>query len=120
MLIFERLIPVAGQEAQIRVESFRIVSNTLGGYRYRLLLAYQSVQRGVAFQGRYEIHARYRSADGQLGETQFPLGAASRLEVRHFLRREGEIELPEGAVLISVEARIYQGGKLLTKEALQI
>lgn len=117
MLIFERLIPVIGQEAKIRIESFRISSNAGGGYRYRLLLAYQSVQRGAGFRGRYEVVVTYKVPDAQSRQLVLPAGQDGIVEVRHFLRREGVIELPGGAVLVSAEVRLFQDGKLVTKEA---
>lgn len=116
MLIFERLIPVVGQEAKVRIESFRVFGNPGGGYSYRLLLAYQPVQRGAGFRGSYEIVVAYRMPDAQSGQMVVPDGQGAKVEVRHFLRREGVIELPDGAVLVSVEARLLQDGKLVTKE----
>lgn len=116
MLIFERLIPVIGQEARIRIESFRIASNAGGGYRYRLLLAYQSVQRGAGFRGRYEVTVTYKTADAKSKQVILPEGSGGVIEVRHFLRREGVIELPAGAVLVAAEVRLLQDGKLVTKE----
>jgi len=116
MLIFERLIPVVGQEAKVRIESFRISSNAGGGYRYRLLLAYQPVQRGGGFRGRYEIAVTFKMPNSQSSQVAVQDGQGGVVEVRHFLRREGVVELPDGAVLVSVEARLLQDGKLVTKE----
>jgi len=116
MLIFERLIPVAGQEAKVRIESFRVSENSGGGYRYRLLLAYQPVQRGVDFRGRYEIIVAYKTANTQIRQFVLPKGQSGLVDVRHFLRREGEIELPDDATLVSVEARLLENGKLVAKE----
>jgi len=117
MLIFERLIPVIGQEAKVRIESFRISSNAGGSYRYRLLLAYQSAQRGAGFRGRYEVVVTYKTPGAQTRQIVLPDGRGGVVEVRHFLRREGMIELPSGAVLVSAEVRLLQDGKLVTKEA---
>lgn len=117
MLIFERLIPVIGQEARVRIESFRISSNAGGGYRYRLLLAYQSVQRGAGFRGRYEVAVTYKIPGAQSRQIVLPEGQGGVVEVRHFLRREGMIELPSGAALVSAEVRLLQDGKLVAKEA---
>jgi hypothetical protein len=41
------------------------------------------------------------------------LGGEYDLEIRHFARKEGVFELPAGAVLEAVEARILQGGTLV-------
>lgn len=116
MLIFERLIPVAGQESLVRIESFRVVSEASGRYRYRLLLAYQAAQRGAGFRGVYEVVVAYRSSDGALRQLVLPGSKGGLVDVQHFLRREGFIELPAGATLISVEARLLQAGKLVAKQ----
>ncbi len=120
MLIFERLIPVVGQEAKARIESFRISGGLGGGYRYRLLLAYQPVQRGVGFRGRYEIVIAYKTRSGQLRQSVLPDAQRGVVEVRHFLRREGVIELPENATIVSAEARLIENGKLIAKELASI
>jgi hypothetical protein len=116
MLIFERLIPVVGQEAKVRIESFMVSGSGGGGYRYRLLLAYQPVQRGTAFRGRYEIVVAYKLANEEVRQFVLPKGQNGVVDVRHFLRREGEIDIPAGATLISVEARLLDNGKLVAKE----
>lgn len=116
MLIFERLIPVAGQESQVRIESFRVLPESSVRYRYRLLMAFQAAQRGGGFRGVYEVIAAYRLPDGALQQSILPLRQDGVVDVQHFLRREGVIELPVGAILISVEARLLQAGKLVTKK----
>ena len=116
MLIFERLIPVTGQEAQARIESFRVLSESSTRYRFRLLLAFQSAQRGSGFRGTYDVLAAFRLQDGRSQQLVLPGGKGDAVEVLHFLRREGLIELPAGATLISVEARLFQGGKLVAKQ----
>ena len=43
-----------------------------------------------------------------------------QVEVRNFLRKEGAFEIPAGARLESVEARVLQGDTLKTKRMAQI
>jgi hypothetical protein len=43
-----------------------------------------------------------------------------QVEVRSFLRKEGAFEIPAGAKLESVEARVLQGDTLKTKRMAQI
>ena len=113
ILIFERLIPVTGQDSVARIENFRVSREALSRYRYRLLLAFQSAQRGAVFRGEYRVVAEYRLGGGAVQRELFPERSAEDVEIRHFFRREGVIDLPENAELISVEARLLQGGKLL-------
>lgn len=117
MLIFERLIPSPDRRPAVRIESFRVIDDTehSGNFRYRLLLAYQhGAQDSAEFQGRYQVVAQYRVGN-QTFDTSFPEKRESGVSVRHFLRREGLFELPEGATLLSAEVRLYQGDTLKTK-----
>ena len=115
MLIFERLVPVVGQGSPARIESFRAAKEAPTRYRYRLLLAYQPAQRGAEFRGAYQLHARY-SLGGTAQQKIYPDIKGVSVEMRHFLRREGVIELPPGAELVSLELRLLQDGKLLGKQ----
>lgn len=112
MLIFERLIPVVGQESVVRIESLRIVPVTASQYRYRLLIAYQAAQRASVFQGRYEISVAFKDPQGNV--QRLPLSGG--LEIRHFLRREGGFDLPSGCTLLSVEARLLQNTKVVAEQ----
>jgi len=112
MLIFERLIPVVGQESVVRIESLRVVPVAGSQYRYRLLVAYQAAQRAAVFQGRYEITVIFKDSQGGVG--RLPLGGA--LEIRHFLRREGGFDLPSGSALLSVEARLLRNAKVVAEQ----
>jgi hypothetical protein len=47
-------------------------------------------------------------------------GADYQIDLKHFLRREGVVELPEGAVLKSIEARIMLGDTLKAKRMAQL
>ncbi|WP_303720921.1 DUF6776 family protein [Malonomonas rubra] len=115
MLIFERLIPVMGQESAVRIESLRVKPDTGGRYRYRLLFAYQPARRGVVFQGKYDVVAIFKDAVGV--ERRQPVSGG--VEIRHFLRREGWFELPEGAVLLSVDASLLQNGKVVASQRME-
>jgi len=115
MLIFERLIPAAGQESSARIESLRVKPDAGGRYRYRLLFAYQPARRGGSFRGKYDVVAVFKDADGV--ERRQP--ATGEVEIRHFLRREGWFELPEGAVLLSVDASLLQNGKVVATQKIE-
>ena len=115
MLIFERLIPVVVQKPIVRVESFKVVGETATRYRYRLLLAFQASQGSEKFEGVYQVIARFSLA-GSLQQKIFPGPGGAVLEIRHFLRREGLIEIPSGAKLVAVELHLLQDGKLVTRQ----
>lgn len=119
MLVFERLVPGAGQAQGIRIESFRVFREG-ARYRYRLLFAFQSAQRGDLFHGRFQVVVRYQ-VDGREQQLLLPSKLAeAEVEVRHFLRREGVFELPPGGVPGLIEVRVLQGDTLKAKRAARL
>ncbi len=115
MLIFEHLIPVVSQGPLVKIENFRVIFETSARYRYRFLLAYQASQRTDSFRGLYQLVVRFEHA-GALQLKKYPDSGGAALEIRHFLRREGVIEIPVDAKLTSVELRVLQDGKLVSKQ----
>lgn len=123
ILLFERLIPVVGEEAAVRIENFRLTEEVRGRYRYRLLLAFQPSKQAPDFHGSLQLAVAYVLA----GQEQYMLlpgrragGADYRIDLKHFLRREGVVELPEGATIKSIEARIMLGDTLKAKRMAQL
>lgn len=122
MLLFERLIPVVGEEAILRVENFRVVQDDAGRYRYRLLVAFQPSRQKPEFAGRLQLAVEYFLGGKEL-LLLLPKGESApeyQLTLKHFLRREGVFELPPGARLKAVEARVLQGATLMGKRSAQI
>jgi len=123
MLLFERLIPVAGEVASVRVENFRVTQEAQGRFRYRLLLAFQPDRQNPDFHGHLQLAVDF-VLFGKRGQLLLPDKRETvsdyQLELRHFLRREGVFELPEGAVLQGVEARVLQGDTLKSKRLAQL
>lgn len=123
ILLFERLIPVAGEGASVRVENFRVSKESPTRYRYRLLIAFQPDKQSSDFRGRLEMVVNYASAGKalQLALPEKPESASDyQLQIKHFLRREGAFELPVGAILQGVEARVLQGDTLKSKRLAQL
>lgn len=120
MLLFERLTKAAGDAALIRVENFRVVEDSVGRFRYRLLLVYQSDKHSPEFHGSLQLLVSYRQG-GRGGQLLLPERKEEMvLEVRHFLRREGGFDLPKDAVLVGVEARVFQGDAMKLKRMAQL
>jgi hypothetical protein len=123
MRLFERLLPLAGNETVIRLESFRVVPDGPQRYHYRALLAFQSGKRAPEFRGRLQILVVF-SAAGKRQEMLLPVkredAEGFQLEVRNFLRKEGAFEIPAGSKLESVEARVLQGDTLKTRRMAQL
>lgn len=120
VLLFERLVPSIGAAPAVRVENFRAVADSGGGYRYRLLLVYQPEKQGAEFRGRLQLLASFRLAGGERRLLLPGEAALAEVTVRHILRREGVISLPAGAVLTGLEARLYQGDKLKSQSMAQL
>lgn len=119
-LLFERLIPGVDERASVRVENFRVVSDGAQRYRYRLLLVYQPDKQTPEFRGQLRLVVDYTQG-GKPGQLILPEKQEGlRVDVKHVLRREGGFELPEGAVLIGVEARVLQGDTLKFKRMAQL
>ena len=123
ILLFERLIPVVGEEAAVRIENFRLTPEAKGRYRYRLLLAFQPSKLVPEFRGRLQLAIVY-ALGGKEQQLVLPArGSATsdfQVELKHFLRREGVIELPVEGSIKSIEARILLGDTLKAKRMAQL
>jgi hypothetical protein len=123
MRLLERLMSATGNETAIRLESFRVVPDGQQRYHYRALLAFQSEKQAPEFRGRLQILVVF-SVAGKRQEMLLPVkredAGEFQVEVRNFLRKEGAFEIPAGARLESVEARVLQGDTLKTKRMAQI
>lgn len=123
MRLFERLIPVAGEGSSIRLENFRVSKESSERYRYRLIVAFQPDKQLGDFKGRLEMVISY-ARGGKAAQLALPSGRDRagdyQLLVKHFVRREGVFELPVGAVLQGVEARILQGDTLKARQLAQL
>lgn len=123
ILLFERLIPAAGEGAAVRIENFRVVQEAPGAFRYRLLFAFQPDKQSPDFRGRLQFVVEF-AVSGKRMQLLLPDRSEAspeyQLELKHFLRREGGFKLPEGAVLLGVEARVLQGDTLKLKRLAQL
>lgn len=123
MLLFDRLIPGAGEAASVRIENFRVMREADGRFRYRLLIAYQPDRHGSDFRGRMQLAVSFvylgKSEVMELPSRQDGV-ENFQLSIRHFTRREGAFQLPRGAEVKGVEARIYQGDTLRVKRLAQL
>lgn len=120
MLLFERLTRMDGEAALIRVENFRVVEDSAGRFRYRLLLVYQPDKHSPEFLGSLQLLVSYKQS-GRVWQLLLPeKKGGAEFGIRHFLRREGGFDLPEGAVLVGVEARVFQGDAMKLKRMAQL
>jgi len=117
--LYERLLAGGGEEGGLRVESFRVGNEPGGKLRYRLLLAYQPTRQAPEFRGRLQLLVAY-VLSGSDYTLMLPENAAVagdyQVEVKRLLRREGFVDLPPGGHLKAIEARIFQGDILKSRE----
>jgi len=123
ILLFERLIPVVGEDAAVRIENFRVIHDGGGRYRYRILLAFQPDRQTPEFRGRLQLAVSF-ALGGKEQQMLFPdkrgVTGEYQLEMRHFLRREGVFELPFNGQIKAVEAQVLQGDTLKSKRLAQL
>lgn len=123
ILLFERLIPAVGEDAEVRIENFRVIHDGGGRYRYRILLAFRPDRQNPEFRGRLQLAVRFTLA-GKEQQVLLPdkrvAAGEYQLELKQFLRREGVFELPFNAQIGAVEARVLQGDTLKSKRLAQL
>ena len=123
MLLFERLIPAAGEEGAIRLENFRVVSDGAQSFRYRVLMSFHSGWLAPEVRGRLEFLITFvqrEKPQEMVVPSRRERAGEFQVEVRNVLRKEGSFELPAGARLKSVEARVLQGDTLKARRVAQL
>lgn len=120
--VYERLLSAPGESGAVRVEVFSISRSSRSAWRYRFVLAFQANNQNAEFRGTARLICVYLDS-GQRRELYLPArgGAAGDfdIKIRHLLRREGELELPEGGELKSLELQVLQGDRLVAKRLAQ-
>lgn len=114
LAFFRSLLPAAGRDDAIALGRIKVEPDAVPGeYRYRLLLV-QGGQRPADFHGHVQIVVSAQQgaenvvlalppvADGKTREYQ--------LNFKSFQRVEGAFKIAPGAVVKSVQVRVYQNG----------
>lgn len=98
---FEKLLPAAGEGLQLR--GLQAEAMGPGELRYQLLVM-QTGKSPPAFNGRYDVLLSGQLA-GQVWTMSLP-GGPKPLQMRQYARVEGMVEVPVGAVIKTVQARV--------------
>ena len=103
---FEKLLPMVGDGVQLR--GLQAEAKAPGELRYQLLVM-QPGKAAAEFQGRFDITVA-GTMDGKPWSASLP-GGPKPLALRAYARVEGLIDLPAGAVVQTVQARVtdHQG-----------
>lgn len=118
LAFFQTLMPSGKGQDQVVLPRFKAEAGAVAGeYRYRLLLV-QEGKRERDFHGRVQLLVNYVQ-DGKKGVYTIPANGetapALALNFRYYQRVEGSFQAPAGAVVKSVQVRVFEGGALSPK-----
>lgn len=114
LVFFQTLMPSGGKDGAVAVNRFLVQNDALPGeYRYRLLLT-QTGQRNKDFVGRLQFLVNLQQ-DNKKIEMLLPAEGdeaekAYRLSFRFYQRVEGTFRVTPGAVVKSMQVRVYEMG----------
>lgn len=113
LAFFQTLMPSGKGLDQVVIYRFKTEAGAMAGeYRYRLLVV-QEGKRERDFHGRVQLLVNYVQ-DGKRGMIVVPADGevvpALALNFRYYQRVEGSFLAPAGAVVKSVQARVFEGG----------
>ncbi len=127
LAFFEALMPAteAGGEVGVTIDYLRIVADgTPGDYRYRLLVLNNGGRQAKEFRGSLQLLVKVQQG-GKDAMITLPSGTEQipqrfRFEIKHFHRLEGGFSVPSDAVILGVEARLLQDGKVRAKQSVTL
>lgn len=114
LVFFQTLMPSGGKEGGLAVNRFLVQNDALPGeYHYRLLLT-QTGQRNKDFVGNLQFVVNLQQ-DNKKIVMQLPLEGeeadkAYKLNFRFYQRVEGSFRVSPGAVVKSMQVRVFENG----------
>jgi len=116
---FQSLMAAGGKEGALSINRFRVQPEVLPGeYRYRLLLV-QNGQRVKEFQGTLQFVLNLEQGDRKFALTLPQEGEANTKEYqvsfKFFQRVEGTFKVAPGAVVKSLQIRVFESGSFTPK-----
>lgn len=115
LAFFENLATAEGKDAGFTINRLLVEPNgTLGHYRYRLLAAVHGGKKDREFRGSIQLvinlQQEGKNAMMILPEPNDPARQRFYINFKHFQRVDGVFQVPAGARVTSVEARLIQDG----------
>jgi len=115
LAFFENLAAAEGKEPGFTINRLQVEPNgNPGQYRYRLLAAAQGGKKDREFKGSVQLmvglHQDGKSAMMLLPEPGDSARHRFNISFKHFQRVDGTFQVPTGARITSVEARLIQDG----------
>ena len=120
VLVFERLFSVADEPGVMSVESFRIVPERPGRYRYRMLLIFHPTKQYPEFHGRLQLVLHYEHGGKREQVSLLQKPDEVELKVRNLVRRSGGFDVPPDAAQVVLEVHLFQGDTLKLKRNAQL
>lgn len=114
LAFFQSLLPAAGRDDTIALGRLKVEPDTVPGeFRYRMLLV-QGGQRPADFQGHVQFVVSVVQGTEKIVLALPPVADGKTLEFqlnfKSFQRVEGVFKIAPGAVVKSVQVRVYQNG----------
>jgi hypothetical protein len=125
LAFFESLAAAEGKEAGFTINQLRVEQNGVPGqFRYRLLAAAQGGKRDRDFRGSVQLVISLQQGDKGammiLPAQNDPAKGKFDINFRHFQRVDGMFQVPGGARVLSVEARLIQGGVMRASQTVTL
>lgn len=116
---FQSLMAAGGKEGALSINRFRVQPEALPGeYRYRLLLV-QNGQRVKEFQGTLQFVLNLEQGDRKfvltLPQEGEPNSKEYQVSFKFFQRVEGTFKVAPGAVVKSLQIRVFENGSIAPK-----
>jgi hypothetical protein len=114
LAFFQTLMPSGSKDGGVAVNRFMVQNDALSGeYRYRLLLT-QTGRRSKDFEGSLQFVVNLQQ-DGKKAVMTLPAEGDKadkgfKLTFRFYQRVEGTFRVPAGAVVKSMQAKIFESG----------
>ena len=117
LAVFENMAQGRGVEGSLAISRLRISpAGADGSYGYTLLATRQQGKKDGDFRGQLQLQLNVQQAGGSaminLPAAGDPEISRYQVSFRNFQRLEGRFRIPEGAQLLSVEARLVQDGSV--------
>ena len=114
LAFFQSLLPAAGRDEAVSLGRLKVEPDTLPGeFKYRMLLV-QGGQRPADFQGHVQIVISALQGAEKVVLTLPPVADGKtrefQLNFKSFQRVEGAFKIAPGAVVKTVQVRVYQNG----------
>lgn len=124
LAVFENMAQGRGAEGSLAISRLRIEPAVDGSYGYTMLATRQQSKKDGEFRGQLQLVLSIQQASGNAMISLPAAGdpEASRYQVafRNFHRLMGRFRIPEGAQLLSVEARLLQDGSVKTVQRITL